>query len=580
MAAPLILIEASPRLVSTGATATVRLAGGGAFSPYYYGGQHWRAGVVQLPTFITSLSFDGGDFGAGGIPQAAEIQWAPTTKADLAAMAAYYWPDAAITVRIGVEGALPPVRLTGKVLDAPIDGGVLKLQLSDPAASIRKPLLTARYGGTGGLDGPADWEGKIKRRVWGRIWNLAGEPIDKANNIYAFADPLQRLQAFDAVRDKGAPASSLTTLAWQGTSAATLAALQAATAPTGGGVVCPSIACVKWWTKPAGDLTADLRGEIGASYVETAPEIAERIVGVLGGVSFTSGTVAAAKALRGAAVGWIARDENTTAAAQIEQLLGDNSLLWLLDQSGAIAIKPYAWGSPIATATSLKVGRKNVLKPLATRKIGYQRNETQMARGDIAAILFAEDVSFGDGTALQALQPAEAGATKGAPVGTPVGSKTAADVAATIKTGGGVADDKVSTPAISDMAVTKTSYATRSSDISLPDATDVDIFSLTVNKDQAASLIRLEACVIIESSDDIRGTFTFYDTAGAASPQDYGVYANGAGGTFRLPLTFIALFAGVGTGSRTFRLKFRRNGGASSVSAKTGSLFSVREEKK
>lgn len=580
MAPPLILIEAEPRDVASGAATTVRLAGGGGQLPYYYGGQHWRAGVVQLPTIVTALGFDGGDFGSGGVPQAAEIQWAPATKADLAAMAAYYWPDAVITVRIGPEGTLPPIVLTGKVLDAPVEGGVLKLQMSDPAAAIRKPLLTARYAGTGGVEGPADWTGKIKRRVWGRVWNIAGEPIDKANNIYAFADPGQRLQAFDALRDKGAAAASVTTLAWQGSIAATFTALQAASAPDGGGVACPSIACVKWWTKPAGDLTADLKGEIGTSYIETAPEIAERLVGIVGGISFTSGTVAAAKALRSAAVGWVAKDENTTVAAQIEQLLGDSSLLWLLDSSGAIAIKPYTWGSSIAAALSTKVSRKRVLKPVATRKIGYQRNETQQSRGDLAAILFAQDVSFGDGTALQDVQPAEAGATKGAPTGTPVGTKTAADVAATIKTGGGVADDKVSTPAISDMAVTKTNYVTRSSDLSLPDATDVDVFSLTVTKDQAASLIRLEACVIIESSDDIRGTFTFYDTAGAASPQAYGVYANGAGGTFRIPITNIALFSGIGAGSRTFRLKFRRNGGASSVSAKAGSLFSVREEKK
>lgn len=391
MPASVILIEASPRVVASGAVSTMRMAGGGASAPYYYSGQHWRAGVVQLPTFTTELGFDGGEIGTGGVPQAAEIQWAPSSKADLAAMAALYWPDAAVTIRIGPEGALPPVRLTGKVLDAQVADGVLKLQMADPAAALKKPLLTARYAGTGGLEGPVEWTGKIRRRVWGRVWNLAGEPIDKANNIYAFADPLQKLQAFDALRDKGAAASSITVLAWAGSAAATFAALQAAAAPGGGGVVCPSIACVKWWTKPAGDLTADLRGEIGASYVETAPEIAERLVGVIGGVAFAAGTVAAAKTLRPAAVGWVAKDENTGAAAQIEQLLGDNSLLWVLDAAGAIVLRPWAWGASTASAVSRKVTRKRALKPVATRKIGYQRNETQMARGDLAAIVLRED---------------------------------------------------------------------------------------------------------------------------------------------------------------------------------------------
>jgi len=70
-----------------------------------------------------------------------------------------FWIDAPITVRIGDEnaaGTLPPVVLTGKVLAATVDGGVLKIALCDPAADLKKPLLTARYGGTGNLDGPAN----------------------------------------------------------------------------------------------------------------------------------------------------------------------------------------------------------------------------------------------------------------------------------------------------------------------------------------------------------------------------------------------------------------------------------------
>ena len=71
----------------------------------------------------------------------------------------------------------------------------------------------------------ADWEeqGYVAREVW----NKAGEPIDKANNIYSFADPGRPIQAFDALRDKGAQAAAIATLAWQGSTAAT--AITAAT---------------------------------------------------------------------------------------------------------------------------------------------------------------------------------------------------------------------------------------------------------------------------------------------------------------------------------------------------------------
>lgn len=191
----------------------------------------------------------------------------------------------------------------------------------------------------------------------------------------------------------------------------------------------------------------------------------------------------------------------------------------------------------------------------------------------------AQDITYNAGQTIEALKPAEANSTRGAPTGTPVGSITADDVAGTIKSGGGVANNQVSSPAIVDLAVTKTNYVTLSSAVTLTNVTDVDIFSLTVTKDLAGSMIRVEAVVIMESSDDIRGDFTFYDSAGT-TPQVYPVFMNGAGGNFRVPVTIIALFTSIAAGSNTYKLKFRRNGGASTVTAKTNSLFSVREEKK
>jgi len=397
MASPVILVEAQPRSAADGSSVTVRLAGGGAALPFTYSGAHWRAGIAGLPTIITSIDFGGADLGTGGVPQAAEIVWAPPSQDDVAELAAYFWGDAPITVRIGPEGPLPPVVLSGKVLAATVEDGRLKLALADPAAALKKPLLTARYAGTGGLEGPVEWEGRIKRRVWGRVFNQPGEPIDKAHNIYCYGDPLQPLQEIVTVRDKGATAAALTSVAWAGTAAATLAALQAAVAPDGGGVVCPSIACVKWWTQPAGDLHADLKGEAGAGYVETTAAIAERLVQVIGGPGFAAGTVAAAIAARPAPVGWTARDENATVSAMLDELLGNSSLLWVLDAAGAIVLREWAWGASVAAGESHSAKREEGWPPVATRKIGYQRNEAPMARGDIAAAVLASDVSLSGG---------------------------------------------------------------------------------------------------------------------------------------------------------------------------------------
>lgn len=401
MAAMLILVEAQPRQASDGATRTVRLAGGGAAYPYYYAGEHWMAGITGLPTIITSLTFDGTDLGTGGVPQAAEIVWGTSSRADLADLAGLVWADALITVRIGPEGSLPPVALSGKVLTATVeDGGKLKIAMADPAADLKKPLLTDRYGGTGGLDGPADWAGTIKKRIWGRVWNVQGEPLDPVYNIYAFADPLRHLQAITAVRDKGAAATDLNLLPWQGSAAATLTALQAAAVPAGGGIACPSLACVRWWTQPAGDLTADIEGETEGGYVETAAGIASRLVSAVAGPSFAAGAIASANADRPAPVGWIAADESTTVAAMLDQLLGSVSILWALNASGQIELRRWAWGAPVASVQSHSVTRTTSYRPVGTRRLGYRRNEHKMARGSLAAIVLVSDVAFEDGSGL------------------------------------------------------------------------------------------------------------------------------------------------------------------------------------
>lgn len=401
MTAPVILVEAQPAQPSTGNAVTVRLAGGGGVKPFYYNSNHYLAGLGALPTIIQSLEYEGGELGTGGVPSALELRWTPAKNAQLATMAAYYWNDAPVTIRIGPEGAYPAVTLTGKVLDAVTDNGTLRIALADPAADLKKPFPVTRFLGTGGLEGPAEWEGTVKRRVFGRVWNVRGEPIDKANNIYCFGDPTKPIQSFDTVRDKGAIAApaALTTVAWAGTAAATLAALQAAVATQGGGAMAPSINCVKWWTQPAGDLTADLKGEIGTGYVETTAAIAERLVLAAGGPAFVAGTIATALAARSAPVGWVVKDENTATSAMLDELLGNSSLLWVLTAAGEIVIREWAWGASAASAKSHDVSRKSMLKPLATRKLGYRRNELQMARGDIAGIVLAEDINGLDITA-------------------------------------------------------------------------------------------------------------------------------------------------------------------------------------
>lgn len=403
MAAKVLLLEVQPRIVATGARTTIRLAGGGADYPYRYGGNDFRAGLSIIPTIGAQLDFDGKDFALGAIPQALQLEWSPAGDASINIMAALHWKDAPFTLYMGDEnsaGALPGVLLTGKCMSHKITDSVLQLAMADPAVDLKRPIIVDTFAGTGGVEGPAEWKGRRKRRIWGFTFNNEGEPIDPPNNIYCFSDPARQLSGFAQVRDKGAVAASTTTLAWQGSVAATFTALQAAVAPAGGGVLCPSIGMVKWWTRPAGALCADIQGETAGGYSEYVAGIVNAILTSRAGPPLVAGTVAAINAIRPNSCGYVADDLDTEISAALDWLLGGCSLLWVLEATtGQIRIEPWAFTAPVATFNSDHAVRVNSFPPLKSRRIGYRRNHRVHSPGDIAAIL-----TYGDGTPIDDYQ--------------------------------------------------------------------------------------------------------------------------------------------------------------------------------
>lgn len=410
MVAPVILVEAQPRNAADGSAVPLRLAGLGGLYPYFYGEQHYRAGIAGLPRTIASLDFDGEQLGGGGVPQAMELRWSPAGRALLAEAAALYWADAPITVRIGPEGTdLPPIATAGLVLDAPVEGNAVRITLSDAAADLKKALLTDRFAGTGGIEGPVELEGIIKSRAWGRCFNVPGQLIDRGANVWCFGDPRRAWQRFVQVRDRGVALTVVQLLAWQGSAEATFAALKGAAVADGGVIVCPSIACVKLWTQATGDLKADIEGETAGGYVETAPEIVARLVAVRSAIPIAAGALADAVAWRPAPTGWRIDNDTTTTADAISELLGDVSLSWLLI-GGQLRFRRWEWTASTRVARSHRVTRRSTVKPVGTRKLGYRRNWSPMARGDLAAIVLAQDVAYDDGTPVESLKPAQPGA--------------------------------------------------------------------------------------------------------------------------------------------------------------------------
>lgn len=384
------LLVAQPRRVSDGAVQTVRLAGGGTLGYKNFGTTDWWAGLDRPPAIAQKLGFSGNGFGEGAVVQASELRWrGPIARQSV--LGTYYWGDASFTLYKGADGAADGALttvLTGNIADGrPVGRGEFLLQLLDPTLVLAKPILTNSFAGTGGIEGPAELKGQPKWRAWGKCRNVTLRSLNPATNIWVATDPSFPIQAFDQVYDRGNAASSLTVVAWAGSIAATLAALEAAAAPDGGAAVAPSIACIKWWYANPGKLTADLRGEIGTGYVDRPADIAAALSAAVSGPAVDATMLTAARAARNGEAGWLVQDTNATAADQIEELLSGVSLWWALSGAGVIEMGEWAWGSPVASIKAASIERTNSFQPVSKVTMSYRSNNTVMARGDLAQVL-------------------------------------------------------------------------------------------------------------------------------------------------------------------------------------------------
>lgn len=86
------------------------------------------------------------------------------------------------------------------------------------------------------------------------------------------------------------------------------------------------------------------------------------------------------------------------------------SLLWVAQPSGSVVLRQWAFTAPVATLKAQFISRDSVLPPTKTRTLVHQRNHRVHGDGEISAALLATDVNYSDGTSVNALRPAEAGA--------------------------------------------------------------------------------------------------------------------------------------------------------------------------
>lgn len=387
-----VLIQALPRDPATGATIAVRMAGGGERAYTHLGVTDWMDGVVDQPRFTAELGFDETGWTGAAIPQTGSIGFAPNVDGRAAALARLVWSKAQISVLVGDDAVSAPAwqtLLNGTVAGLSTKSGVLAFTISDLSGVLAKPVCQG-FTGTGGIEGGTDAVGRVKRRSWGRVFNVEGRLLDSTTNIYEFGDPAFPIRQFVSVKDRGRD-GTLTVIAWQGSVADTLAALKAATVPDGGAVVAPSIACVKWWDQPAGPLTADLLGEVGTGYVETAPGIAASVVASVSTVQLTG--LAAAQAIRPDPAGLHVDSATETAGQALDRLLFGASLLWSMTPQGAVQLLPIGYDNPVEVVDFDSVERDATYPPVVGVKVGYALNNRVQSDAEISASVLAGDVT-------------------------------------------------------------------------------------------------------------------------------------------------------------------------------------------
>ena len=231
----------SPRDPATGAIVTLRLAGGGRAGYKQFGSTAWKAGLERPPAIAQLLGFDGVSFDAEAA--ALSVVWNGRAN-DVAAVQSLYWKEAAFTLYKGPDcGADLDIilLLKGRVSDVGSTAGQITFALADTSADFAKPVLQAKFLGTGGIEGDAELKGQDKGRAWGALFNVSLRVLDKANNIHVCTDPAFPIAEFVQSYDKGNAASAQTLVPWASSINATLTALIATAAPSGGAAVAPSI---------------------------------------------------------------------------------------------------------------------------------------------------------------------------------------------------------------------------------------------------------------------------------------------------------------------------------------------------
>lgn len=352
-------------------------------------GLYYQPKVISLPSWRQDIGFDGAKFGGLALPQVGALEVA-AEAVDFSLM----WRGAACTIRraplvngvVGAWGAPEKYRVQriGRA------GGLASIQLMDTGALLNGVVADRLFGSTGVavLDDPinVDLIGKRVPTGWGRLFNIPGYLVDRANNIFLLLG--RPSSAIHGIYDGGAAYA-------MGAARADLAAL-VANAPAEGAVdyagAAGGLTLCRPWTTPAYLLTADITAQ-GAA---TAAGIGAAIVAARApSLAFAAGAVAAFDALISATCGVYVDDERTIANA-LDFLFVGLGAWWKLNGAGEIELGRVDWAAPAKTFAAYEIEqieREEMVFPAWATGVGYARLGKTHSEGEIATALLAGDIS-------------------------------------------------------------------------------------------------------------------------------------------------------------------------------------------
>lgn len=328
---------------------------------------------IEVPLVVEQSLFSGSDAGGRSEVSIGQITLANDDGA-LDPLASYDWDGRLIEVRFSAL-ANPTLADFAVVFSGTaerlVPGDEIAIEVRDLQILLDEPYQPARFAGTGGLEGPAEFKDRRKPRTMGVVRQFTPLLLNEPSQIWCYGDgpvggPL-------VVRDAGVALTA-------GADFASYAALTAATLVAGTYATCNALGLLRLAVPPSGVLTLDAEGAKPAGTVlKRFGDIAVHAVDAATTLSpsdFATGTVTALNTLCPQTLGhWYDGAGDLSLRGMLDELAQSIGAFYGFDDSRNIILGRL--DAPAATA-DFAFGERDLieLRPLPAER----RLKTQIIR--------------------------------------------------------------------------------------------------------------------------------------------------------------------------------------------------------